>query len=65
MPYDLSSKAGIRAHIDAVLREQLAHNTMMADLTEGPERDQHLSAVEFFQKMIARGEAIRAAETRH
>jgi hypothetical protein len=61
----LSTKAKIRARIAAVLREQIDHHTMQADFADGPERDEHLASVAFFQRMLARGEAIAAAETRH
>ena len=65
MPHDPSIKTKIRALIADALRERLDYRTMMADLTEGAERNEHLASIAALQTMLDRGAAIRAAETRH
>jgi hypothetical protein len=65
MSHDPLTKAEIRARIAAALRECLEFYTMQAAFADGPEGDKHMATVDILQKMLDRGEAIRASEIRH
>jgi hypothetical protein len=65
MSHDHWTKEEIRARIAAALREQLDEHIVAAAFADGPERDRHIRSIDFIQKMLARGEAMRAAETLH
>jgi hypothetical protein len=65
MSHDPLTKAEIRARIAAALRECLEFYTMQAAFADGPEAERHTATVDILQKMLARGAAMRASETRH
>jgi len=65
MSHDPSTRAKIRDCLREAFRERLDYHAMLADFTEGAERNEHLASVDFFQNMLDRGAAMRAAEVRH
>jgi hypothetical protein len=65
MSSDALTKAQIRARIILAARKEIAFQEMMANLATGAERDEHLATITNIKMLLACGEEITAAETRH